>query len=152
MLMKYPWQFTSRRLCPQQWGSSASFQRTSFFNLEIDLNTVIRLNRHLNLCAHQCLGTIWTMASWGWLITVYHPQPSNDSKHFTLTVPRSDHEESWLGVLPEGRHFLNSKQLHSMIKHAVYHSGAPVYWWVNKHNVIWDLPDHSSTSYKPLGL
>ena len=88
--MKYPWQFTSIRLCPQQWGSSASFQRT-FFNLEIDLNTVIRLNRHLNLCAHQCLGTTWTMATWGWLIT----KPRDMAPWLCPQEPPGDSPPGW---------------------------------------------------------
>lgn len=79
------------------------------FYLEIDLKIVIRLNRHLNLWPHQCLGATWTVAPWGRLFIMHHSQPSNDSKRFILTVPRSDHEESWLGVLPEGETLLELK-------------------------------------------
>lgn len=38
-----------------------------------------------------------------------HSQTTNDSKHFMLTVPRSDDEESWFGVLPEGEILLEPK-------------------------------------------
>lgn len=42
---------------------------------------------------------------------MHHSQPSTDSKPFTLTVSRFDHEESWFGVLPEGEILLEPKAI-----------------------------------------
>lgn len=40
---------------------------------------------------------------------MHHSQPTNDSKHFMLTVSRSDDEENWFGELPEGETLLEPK-------------------------------------------
>lgn len=40
---------------------------------------------------------------------MHHSQPTNDSKHFPLTVSRSDDEGNWFGVLPEGEILLEPK-------------------------------------------
>lgn len=105
--IKYPRQFTDKRLCQQQWYSSASFQRPLLSRHRLKSSN--KLEQIAQSLCSSVFGDYMNCSYPQQIVHYAHSQTTNDSKHFMLTVPRSDDEESWFGVLPEGEILLEPK-------------------------------------------